>query len=102
VAQGECDSLFSVTPRRVRIWDRDTRPLNHDPAQLLQTQDLAPFFEENSCLYLFSAAGLQSRRNRIGARPLMFAMDPLEAVDIDEESDFLLAEALYRLRSGIH
>lgn len=91
---GECDSLFSVTPRQVRIWGAGPRPLNHDPAVLMQTQDLEPFYEENSCLYLFSADVLRQRKNRIGEKPLMFEMDALEAVDIDEETDFVLAEAL--------
>ncbi|MES9904325.1 MAG: acylneuraminate cytidylyltransferase family protein [Sedimenticola sp.] len=88
------DSLFSVTRRHVRIWGEDGKPLNHDPKVLLQTQDLSPFFEENSCLYLFTAAGLGLNNNRIGTCPEMFEMNPLEAIDIDEESDFLLAEAL--------
>ena len=96
--RGECDSLFSVTRRQVRIWDADARPLNHDPAQLIQTQDLAPFFEENSCLYLFSSEVFARRENRIGVMPLMYEMDPMEAVDIDEEADYRLAEALYLLR----
>jgi CMP-N-acetylneuraminic acid synthetase len=29
---------------------------------------------------------------------MMFEMERLEAVDIDEERDFILAETLYRLR----
>ncbi len=92
---GRHDSLFSVTRRHVRIWNDKGRPLNHDPQVLLQTQDLPPFFEENSCLYLFTAEGLVCHANRIGASPEMFEMDPLEAIDIDEEADFLLAESLY-------
>ena len=34
--------------------------------------------------------------NRIGKRPLMFEIDRLEAVDIDEELDFRMAEFLYQ------
>ena len=93
--RGECDSLFSVTRRQVRIWDADARPLNHDPAHLIQTQELPPFFEENSCLYLFTAKVFKKRQNRIGAKPLMYEMEPVEAVDIDEETDFRLAESLF-------
>lgn len=96
LAAGEHDSLFSVTRRHVRIWGGDGMPLNHDPAVLIQTQDLEPFFEENSCLYLFTAKSLSDNNNRIGATPAMFEIDPLEATDIDEEQDFLLAEALYQ------
>ena len=98
---GAHDSLFSVTRRHVRIWGGDGRPLNHDPEVLIQTQDLEPFFEENSCLYLFTARSLADNANRIGAAPAMFEIDPLEAIDIDEEQDFLLAEALYRTNNSL-
>ena len=52
---GIYDSLFSVTRRQTRYWDSLTRPINHNPAILLRTQDLPPIFEENSCIYIFSS-----------------------------------------------
>ena len=92
------DSLFSVTKIQTRLWDSLTRPINHNPAILLRTQDLPYVYEENSCIYMFTRKILEDRRNRIGERPLMFEIDPIEAIDIDEESDFLIAESLYRER----
>jgi CMP-N-acetylneuraminic acid synthetase len=92
------DSLFSVTRLQKRIWDRDGRPVNHDPNVLLRTQDLPPLYEENSCLYLFDRDGLLARRNRLGKRPAFFEMDPEEAWDIDEESDLRLVEHLISRR----
>jgi CMP-N-acetylneuraminic acid synthetase len=92
----EHDSLFSVTALHTRLWDAAGRPLNHDPQVLLRTQDLPPVFEENSNLYLFSAASLKRHGNRIGERPLLFPVSPQEAMDIDEEFDFQLAELVYR------
>lgn len=96
------DSLFSVTRVQTRLWDNMGRAINHDPAVLLRTQDLPSTYEENSCLYLFARATLERRRNRIGEKPLMFEIDRLEAWDIDEELDFLVAEFLYleREKSG--
>ena len=90
------DSLFSVTRLQVRLWDSSSRAINHDPTILTRTQDLEPIYEENSCLYLFSRQGLLATRNRIGNRPQMFEIDRLEAIDIDEELDFRLAEILYQ------
>jgi CMP-N-acetylneuraminic acid synthetase len=89
------DSLFSATKLQVRLWDNQTRPVNHDPAILLRTQDLPPIYEENSCFYIFSEETLVKRQNRIGKRPLLFEIDRLEAWDIDEELDFEIAEYLY-------
>ncbi len=92
------DSLFSVTRMQSRLWDQLTRPINHNPAILLRTQDLPPIYEENSCLYVFRRQELESRHNRIGQRPLMFEIERLQACDIDEEADFQLAEQLFLRR----
>jgi CMP-N-acetylneuraminic acid synthetase len=92
------DSLFGVSRIQARLWDKDTRPVNHDPKVLLRTQDLDPIYLENSCIYVFSPDTLRTYGNRIGARPLMFEIPPDEAVDIDEESDFTLAEQLWAIR----
>ena len=90
----EFDSLFSVTRRQTRLYDQLGRALNHNPAVLLQTQDLPPVYEENSCLYIFSREILLARRNRLGKRPLLFEIDPAEAWDIDNELDFEITEFL--------
>ncbi len=88
------DSLFGVTRLQTRLYDQLGRAINHNPAILLQTQDLPPVYEENSCLYLFTRETLLARRNRLGERPLMFEIDPAEAWDIDEELDFEIVEFL--------
>ncbi len=92
------DSLFSVTRYQKRLWDSLTRPVNHNPAILLRTQDLPPLYEENSCLYIFSRQILETRRNRLGERPLMFEMEADEAWDIDGELEFQVADFLMRSR----
>lgn len=94
------DSLFGVTRRQVRLWDQLGRPINHNPMILLQTQDLPPVYEENSCIYMFTRQNLMTRRNRLGERPMMFEIDPLEAWDVDDEVDFKLAEQLLMLRES--
>jgi CMP-N-acetylneuraminic acid synthetase len=99
-AGGAYDTLFSVTRMQTRLWDSLSRAINHNPAILLRTQDLPPVFEENSCLYLFSRATLETHRNRIGARPLMFEIPRHEAIDIDEELDFRIAESLFLARTA--
>lgn len=93
------DSMFSVTRIQARLWDNLARAVNHNPNLLLRTQDLPPIYLENSCMYLFSRYTLEAQHNRIGFRPLMFEIDQVEAQDIDEEEDFLLADLLMRHRS---
>jgi CMP-N-acetylneuraminic acid synthetase len=89
------DSLFGVTRVQTRFWTAEGEAVNHDPNVLARTQDLPPFFEENSCIYIFEGKTLRERGNRIGERPRLFEIDPLEAVDIDEEVDFEIAELLF-------
>lgn len=95
------DSLFSVTRVQTRFWDSLARAINHNPNILLRTQDLPPFYEENSCLYIFERSSMIERHNRIGNRPFLFEMDAHEAVDIDEEIDFKIAEVIFRQRKGL-
>ncbi len=94
------DSLFGVTRMQTRFWTAEGDAVNHDPSVLARTQDLPPFFEENSCVYIFDQETLRQRGNRIGSRPYLFEIDRLEAVDIDEEVDFEIAELLYERAHG--
>jgi len=93
-APRDFDSIFSVTRLQARLWGSDGQPINHDPAVLLRTQDLAPVFIENSSFFIFPSALLLQTGNRIGERPRMFEMSPIEAIDIDTEDDWALADAI--------
>ena len=90
------DSLFSVTRLQTRLWDQLGRAINHNPDILLQTQDLPPVYEENSCMYIFTRQNLLARRNRLGERPMMFEIAASEAWDIDEELDFAITDFLMK------
>ena len=90
------DSLFSVTPIQQRFYSNDGKPINHNPDRLIQTQLLEPILHENSCIYIFSKDSNMKTKNRIGSNPIIFKMDPLEAVDIDEWHDFLWADFLLK------
>ena len=92
------DSLFSVTRLQTRLYWQDGRAINHNPLELLQTQDLPPVYEENSCVYLFTRENLERKKHRIGDKPFMFEIDADEAWDIDEELDFEIADFLMRKR----
>lgn len=94
----EHDSLFTVTKLQTRLYWEDGTPVNHNPEELLRTQDLPPLFEENSNIYLFSKKSFAGAGNRrIGRRPKMFIMNEMEAIDIDTKEKFMLAEAVYHL-----
>lgn len=94
------DSLFGVTKWQARFYGADGLPVNHDPKVLMRTQDLPPMYEENSNLYIFRGEHLKQRKNRIGERPILFEIDRMESVDIDDEAGWRLAEALHGVVAG--
>lgn len=94
VKAGEADSLFTVNKIQTRFYREDGSAVNHDPDNLIQTQDLEPWYEENSCLYIFSGDSFGAAHARIGKAPIMHETPPLENVDIDTPADWALAEAV--------
>jgi CMP-N-acetylneuraminic acid synthetase len=99
-AEEDHDSLFSVNVHQSRFCLSDGSPVNHDPENLIRTQDLPPVYEENSCLYVFTKNSFSVQQRRIGLKPSMFPTPKLESIDIDDEFTFRLAEllSLYAMR----
>ena len=94
------DSVFSVTRWQTRLYWEDGSAINHNPGELLRTQDLPPVFEENSNFYIFSKTSFRAaEKKRIGLKPFMFVLDRLESLDIDIEADYLMAEFLFKTRN---
>ena len=90
------DSVFGVNRLQSRLYFSDGRPINHNPDDLIRTQDLKPVYEENSTLYIFSRDSFANAgKRRIGQKPWMFEVPPAEAQDIDTQADFDMADYLY-------
>jgi CMP-N-acetylneuraminic acid synthetase len=93
--------VFTVNKFQARFYRADGSAVNHDPNNLVRTQDLEPWFEENSNLYIFSAESFAATNARIGKRPLMLEIDKTESVDIDDQQSWDLAEAVAMYGSRI-
>ena len=93
-SKGLADSLFGVTKFQTRFYKSDGSPINHDPNNLIRTQDLEPWYEENSCIYVFDKPSFSATNARIGAKPILFEIPKLEAIDIDEKEDWFLANVV--------
>jgi CMP-N-acetylneuraminic acid synthetase len=85
------DSLFTVDKIQTRFYDKDCNPVNHNPDNLLRTQDLEPWYEENSNLYIFTKKSFINTKARIGKNPMMYETPKFESIDIDTPSDWDLA-----------
>jgi CMP-N-acetylneuraminic acid synthetase len=94
LSEGTCDSLFSVNKFQTRFYREDGSPVNHDPNNLIRTQDLEPWYEENSNLYLFNRESFAATAARIGKRPAMFETPRRESADIDDQEGWEIAEIL--------
>jgi CMP-N-acetylneuraminic acid synthetase len=90
------DSLFSVTKHQTRFYRKNGEAVNHDPDNLVRTQDLEPWFEENSNLYIFTRESFALTGARIGKRPFLFQTPRAEAVDIDDTETWAVAEAIVK------
>tara|TARA_B110000037_G_scaffold219197_1_gene283842 strand:+ start:815 stop:1531 length:717 start_codon:yes stop_codon:yes gene_type:complete len=94
LSEGKNDSLFSVNKWQTRFYREDASAINHDPDNLIQTQDLEPWYEENSNIYLFNRESFATTNARIGRKPMIFATPRLESSDIDTPADWELAEVI--------
>ncbi len=101
---GSHDSLFTVDRIQTRFYERDGTPVNHDPNNLVRTQDLNPWYEENSNLYIFSKNSFFKTNARIGEHPHLFVTPKYESIDIDEPDDwdFAIAVTKHRMQQQIN
>ena len=85
---------MTVTNLQNFIWI-DGKPFNYDPQCIPRTQDLDPVYEETSGMYVFTKDLLEKEGRRVGHKPYLVELSKIEAVDIDEKEDFIIADAIY-------
>ena len=90
------DSLFTVNRFQSRFFTHKGQAINHNPSELIRTQDLDPVFEENSCIYMFTKEAFYLDEKRIGRNPMMQETATIESLDIDDEAGFVTAEVFHK------
>lgn len=90
------DSVFGVTRIQKRFWGENGLPLNHDPKNLIPTQNLKVWYEENSYLYTFKPEVIIKYENRIGGHFHMMEIGFPYNLDIDIEDDWDLINKLIK------
>ncbi len=103
IASNENDSLLSVTPLRVHIWDKSGKPVNYEKGETKwpRSQQVDTLYEINSAIFINSRENYLKLNDRIGLKPFLFEMAKTESIDIDYEDDFLMAESIFRFRNPI-
>lgn len=94
VVGGEYDSAFAAKKLQDFLW-QDGVPYNYSLDNIPRTQDLPVLYEETSGFYIYRAEVIKKLRRRIGEKPFVVEVGEIEAVDIDENEDFLIADAIF-------
>lgn len=90
VESGKYDSAVPVRAEHF-VWYQG-RPVTYDPNAVPRTQDMTPAWCETIC-YTYTRAVVRQNR-RLGDRPWFCDIGRIESIDIDDEEDFLLANAV--------
>lgn len=87
---GDYNCAFSVAKHKTYAW-YDGKPLNYDPQNMAQTQNLKEIYCETSGFYIFKKEKYLETGTRISDKPCLIEVDVRESIDIDEPNDFKLA-----------
>jgi YrbI family 3-deoxy-D-manno-octulosonate 8-phosphate phosphatase len=105
ILDDRADSAFAAVLTQEFLW----RPVpgseggtlvqgqNHDPAVRPRRQDRQPDYRETGAFYVMAVDGFRRARHRFFGRTAAVAVSPLTAVDVDDEHDLMLANAVAAL-----
>lgn len=99
VVSGEHDSSFAARKVQDFLW-KDGAPFNYELDSIPRTQDLPALYKETSGFYIYRSDVMRKHSRRIGDSPLIVEVSGIEAIDIDEEEDFIMADAIHVYGSG--
>lgn len=94
VINNEYDSALSVQKLQEFLW-KDGSPFNYDLANIPRTQDIDPIYYETSGFYIYRKELIISHNRRIGYTPYLVEVSKIESIDIDEQEDFDIANAIF-------
>ena len=90
------DSVLSVVRSKRFFWSDSGKPINYDFQKRPRRQDFEGLFLENGAFYINSVANILRDENRLSGKIGFCEMPQYTAVEIDEESDWIIAESLMR------
>lgn len=94
VVGGGYDSSFSASKIQDFLW-KDGSPFNYTLSDIPRTQDLPALYKETSGFYIYKREIMLEQNRRIGENPYIVEVGEIEGMDIDEEEDFIISDAIY-------
>jgi CMP-N-acetylneuraminic acid synthetase len=95
----KADSLLSCVRQKRFYWSDDAIPLNYDFNNRPRRQDFNGVLMENGAFYINSIANIKKNKNRLSGEVEIYEMPEYTAVEIDEDSDWIIAEQLMKKNS---
>lgn len=96
--KGDEDTLNSCHYVKEFLWRMDggKSPINYDLSNIPRSQDLPNIVALNFAINIVPTQQMIEQKSIVGKNPILFLLDEIESVDIDNEIDFEFAEFLYQ------
>lgn len=79
----------------------DNKPINYELERQPRSQDLPNIYALNFAFSILTKEHMIEYKNVIGRKPYMYELTEAEAIDIDTEFDFEIAQFLYKKKHNI-
>lgn len=90
------DAVLSAVRSKRFYWNTDGTPINYDFNNRPRRQDFDGVMLENGAFYVSTVQAIKKSENRISGNIGIYEMPEYTAVEIDEESDWIIAESLMK------
>ena len=88
-------AIFSVNALQSRFYNSKLEAINHNPDELIPTQDLDIIYEENSNFYIFSKDQfIENNNKRLSSESTPFVTSTYESIDIDNQEDLEIVKKI--------
>lgn len=89
------DTLNSAHLIKEFLW-KDGKPLNYSLDLMPKSQNLPDIYALNFAINIFERQYAIKNSSIVGRHPILFKLDEVESIDIDNEIDFEFAEFMYK------
>ena len=90
----KADSLLTCVRTKRFFWNDDGTALNYNYLNRPRRQDFNGLLMENGAFYINSIENIKKHKNRLSDNVCIYEMEEYTAVELDEESDWIVAEKL--------
>ena len=102
IKKDNSDSLLTCVRLKRFLWNDNNEPINYNFEKRPRRQDFNGVLIENGAFYINSVSNIISSKNRLSGKISIYEMEEYKYVEIDEDSDWIVAESLMKKYSNIN